>query len=125
MKKISTILIVDDNKSDHIISQVAIRKYDASINVLTAYDGQEALDLLETLDTPPDVILLDINMPGMDGHEFLEEYSKEPSPISIVAMLSTSNQESDKEKCLAYSFVKQYIVKPLEEDDLGVIAALL
>ena len=125
MANISTVLMVDDNQSDHIISKVAVEAYDSSIAMHSVYDGQEALDLLATLESPPEVIFLDINMPGMDGHEFLVEYEKRRENSSVVVMLTTSDQASDKERCLAYSFVKEYIMKPLESNDLEVVSKLL
>ena len=125
MKKINSILIVDDNEGDHIIAQIAVEEYDPSITIHKAYDGQQALTMLKNLDEAPDAILLDINMPGMDGHEFLQEYSKNSQTSSVIAMLTTSDQVSDREKCLRYSFVKKYIVKPLEANDINVIAQLL
>ena len=125
MKKINSILIVDDSEGDHVIAQLAVEQYDPSITVNKAYDGQEALNLLEGLDVIPEVIFLDINMPGMDGHEFLTEYAKTYQPSSVIAMLSTSDQVSDKEKCLGYSFVKEYIVKPLDASDIEAIAKVL
>lgn len=125
MRKISVVLIVDDNESDHVISRVAIEQYDPGIEILQAYDGEEALKILASADTQPDIIFLDINMPGMDGHEFLQEYAREGNPSSVVAMLTTSDQEADKEKCLTYPFVKEYIVKPLDSDELLSIAQKL
>lgn len=130
MKKIHTILMIDDNEGDHIITKTAIEEYDSSIIVHSAYDGQEALDLLATLDSPPDIILLDINMPGMDGHEFLEEYTKKEYATtapnsSVVAMLTTSDQTIDRDKCMTYPFVKDYIIKPLDSSDIAMFANLL
>ena len=125
MKKITSILIVDDNESDHVIAEVAIDEYDSSIKIHKAYDGREALNLLADLESPPDIILLDINMPGMDGHDFLVEYAKTNQLSSVVAMLTTSDQESDRERCMAYSCVKEYIVKPLEASDIDIIAKAL
>jgi CheY-like chemotaxis protein len=125
MKKITSILIIDDSESEHIIAKYAIEAYDAQIQIYSAFDGQEALDLLTTLTVQPDVILLDINMPGMDGHEFLVEYEKTDYKSSVVAMLTSSDQESDRKKCLKYPFVRQYLFKPLEVKDLQTIAGTL
>jgi CheY-like chemotaxis protein len=125
MHKISSILVVDDDKIEHIIVQRAINNYDPTIELLTAYDGREAIDLLANIERAPDIILLDINMPGMDGHEFLAKYAESEQQVSTVVMLTTSDQEVDKKKCLAYPFVKQYIVKPLEEDNLALLADIL
>ena len=118
MKKIGSVMIIDDNESDHIIAETAVAEYDPDITIYRAYDGEEALKLLKSIEGHPDIIFLDINMPGMDGHEFLEVYQTQAYQSSVVAMLSTSDQERDKERCMAYQFVREYIVKPLEADDI-------
>lgn len=123
MKTFSSILVIDDNESDHIIANFAIQEYDSNIIVHKAYDGDQALTLLTELDTPPDLILLDINMPGMDGHEFLKQYANEYNQVSVVAMLTTSDQIQDKKMCMECPFVKEYITKPIEASDLGSIAS--
>lgn len=114
MNNIQTVLMIDDNQADHIIANEAISSYDPNIVLLSAYDGAEGLALLERGMEKPDLILLDINMPGMDGHEFLKEYSKRDDTSTVIIMLTTSDQTSDKEKCLAYDFVYEYVIKPIE-----------
>jgi len=125
MATIKSILIVDDNEIDHIITKSAIEAYGAEITVHEAYDGKEALTLLDTLPVAPEVILLDINMPGMNGLEFLVEYEKAGKMASAVVMLTTSEQSADKAKCLSYSFVKEYLMKPIESEDLERLFEIL
>ena len=96
-----------------------------SIELLAAFDGQQALDLLVSLDAPPEVIFLDINMPLMDGHEFLSEYSKNSSNSSVVVMLTSSDQTVDIEKCMKYAVVLDYINKPLQVEHLVTLDAKL
>ena len=122
MERISSILIIEDNETDQIIAERAIKRYDKSIAIYLAFDGLEALELLKELEQQPDIIFLDINMPGMDGHEFLAEYAKTSSQATTVAMLTSSDQSAEKEKCMAYSFVKEYIVKPLDVGDVKRIS---
>ena len=123
MKKIRSVLIVDDNEADHIIASLAVEEYDADVEIHTAYDGAEALTLLASLERLPDIILLDLNMPGLDGHGFLAEYAKFEQRSAVVVMLTTSDQSSDREKCMSYSFVREYLVKPLEVSDLAKVAS--
>ena len=125
MKKVKSVLLVEDSESEHIIAEIAISRYDKSITVHKAFDGSEALKMLAGMTAVPDVILLDINMPGMDGLEFLQTYSKSKNTVSTVVMLTSSDETSDKQKCEAYSFVKDYIVKPLDTPDVARIASLL
>lgn len=121
--QIKSIMIVDDSESDQYITERVIKEFDSSIIISKAYDGDEALEMLKDMDEQPSLILLDINMPRMNGLEFLEHY-KSQNPSSIVVMLSSSDQERDKTKAFSYDVVKQYIIKPLEVKDLENIAKL-
>jgi CheY-like chemotaxis protein len=118
MKALKNILIVDDSESDHVITRFAIQEHDPKINTVSAYDGREGLNIIATSKVEFDLILLDINMPGMNGHEFLAEFAKSNHPAAVVVMLTSSDQESDKQKCLHYQFVIDYYNKPLEAEDL-------
>lgn len=111
--KITSLMVVDDSEGDQLLTKITIESFDSSITILQAYDGREALDMLAETPAQPDLILLDINMPGMNGHEFLEEYSKTEQKSSVILMLSSSAQESDKQNSLKYPFVKKYIEKPV------------
>jgi len=116
-----TVMIIDDSETDQYLSTHIIKKYDANIEILQAYDGEEALEILKALPTQPDLIFLDINMPRMNGHEFLEEYDKWEKRSEVIIMLTSSDQKQDKEKSLAYQCVKKYYVKPIEVVDLKTI----
>ena len=125
MNKINTILVVDDSELDQLNAQYAIEDYDPSIQILKAYDGQEALDILSTLSSPPELLFLDINMPGMDGHEFLLKYSECAYSNIVIVMLTSSDQEQDKAKCEQYEFVRDYAIKPLDSEYLSTLAEQL
>ena len=122
--KIQSILVVDDDENDQFICEYTIRKFDPSIRVLKAFDGSEALDVLRT--ETPDAIILDINMPVMNGFEFLDRYAEEfEVHAPVVAMLTSSHLGKDRERAMQYSFVKSYFEKPLQADHLRVMAELL
>ncbi|UNK37257.1 response regulator [Shinella sp. H4-D48] len=122
--KIQSILVVDDDENDQFICEYTIRKYDSAIRVLKAFDGAEALNVLRG-DTP-DAIILDINMPVMNGFEFLDRYAQEfEVHAPVVAMLTSSHLGKDRERAMQYDFVKSYFEKPLEPDHLRVMAELL
>ncbi len=125
-RKFESILLVDDTEIEHEVMRYLLEDYGQPVTLHSAYDGVEALELLNKLDRLPDIIFLDINMPRMNGHEFLEAYSqREPSDIPIVVMLTSSEQDIDKERCKAYSFVKDYLLKPIELEQLKTLVLLL
>lgn len=122
-----TILIVDDSEGDQFYTGLIFEAECEGILILSAYDGQEALNVLKKhKDKPPDLILLDINMPRMNGHEFLTEHAKNTGDeIPVIVMLTSSDQERDKEQALAYACVKDYLLKPLKADIVPKLTALV
>jgi CheY-like chemotaxis protein len=122
--KIHSILIVDDDENDQFICEYTIRKFDPAIRILKAFDGSEALDLLHS--ETPDAIILDINMPVMNGFEFLDRYAEEFSEHApVVAMLTSSHLGKDRERALQYQFVRSYFEKPLKAEHLRMMAEQL
>jgi CheY-like chemotaxis protein len=122
--KIHSILVVDDDENDQFICEYTIRKFDPSIRVIKAFDGTEALDVLRR--ETPDAIILDINMPVMNGFEFLDRYAEEfEVHAPVVAMLTSSHLGKDRERAMQYAFVKSYFEKPLQANHLRVMAELL
>lgn len=121
---ISSIMVVDDSESDQFLTEAVINAFDESIEIFQAYDGQEALEQLDNMTSPPNIILLDINMPRMNGFEFLEEYSKRDYETKVIAMLTSSDQEQDKEKALQYGCIQEYFVKPMDAFQLEKIRNL-
>jgi len=117
-------MIIDDSEADHFLAKDMIQKYNPNITVLQAYDGEEALEILTPMKEQPDVIFLDINMPRMNGHEFLENYSKQEKQAPVIVMLTSSDQEKDKERSQAYQCVKKYCSKPLDIEVLEEIQNL-
>ena len=121
---IHSILVIDDDENDQFICEYIIRKYDPSIRILKAFDGAQALDILHR--ETPNAIILDINMPVMNGFEFLDRYAEEfEVHAPVVAMLTSSHLGKDRERAMRYSFVKSYFEKPLQADHLRIMAELL
>jgi len=91
-----TILLVDDDEDDQDIFMEAAAIVIPGIKCLIARDGGNGLSQLETLPELPDYIFLDVNMPGMDGREFLKRIKGHPRYKSIpVVIYSTSNHKSE------------------------------
>jgi len=112
-------LLVEDDEVDIMNVQRTFKKQNVQHRLDVARDGKEALLHLRTVGTKPQVILLDINMPRMNGLEFLRELRADPKLARIaVFVMSTSANPSDKS--IAFQFnVAGYIVKPLSSEDFN------
>lgn len=118
--KINCILLVDDDDATNYIHQHVIREADFAEHVIIAENGQEALNFLRSKKEAdyirPDIIFLDINMPVMDGWEFLDEYKdldEELKSQMMVVMLSTSLNPADKINSESNSNIDRFMTKPL------------
>ena len=119
--KLSCVMVVDDSDADQFMSEILLKEYNPDVEILQAYDGVEALEMLKSAEKLPDLILLDINMPRMNGFEFLEEYCSEKNEDThapVVVMLTSSAQNEDKAKAELYNCVKEYLEKPLSVENL-------
>jgi CheY-like chemotaxis protein len=121
-------MLIDEDEIDNIINQKIIESNNFSEKVLVFQTGTEALDFLrtnaKTADNLPDLIFLDINMPIMDGFQFLEEFEKLDAPIldkSKIIMLSSSISPRDIDRAASNRFVKKYLNKPLNSRYLQAI----
>ena len=122
MKKV---MVVEDDESFQFLCEMVFRRSGRDVTLIQAFDGVEAMEKLEQMDELPDLILLDINMPRMNGHEFLDAYSKRnPQQIPVVAMLTSSDQQRDRQNAMSYPFVKDYILKPLEKRHIETFEAM-
>ncbi len=120
-KKLKIMLIDDDDISSFIYRKIIEKAGLTKDHISTFLRGQDALSHLEkTIDSVtefPDLILLDINMPVMDGWGFLDHYSENIWPnLSkrvVVCMLSSSVYQEDINRANSYTQVSDYISKPL------------
>ena len=124
-RKLNCIMLIDDNPDDNFFHERVIKKADAANTVIKQTSGSSAIEYLTSKsdhpDHHPDLIFLDINMPGMNGWEFLDEYKKlriEFRVKAIVVMLTTSKNPDDREKALALNIVSDFESKPLTADML-------
>ena len=118
---ISKILLIDDDEVHHIVTLASIQLQDSSVEVTHAYNAQEGLMMLEK-GLRPDIILLDLKMPGMNGFEFLEEYIARDLDKFPVVMLSSSYSKNDRDRAFRFKCVPDYICKPFSTDDLERIS---
>ena len=125
------VLIVDDDEINNFIAAKLIKKVNELSSVQTSLNGLEGINyiksLLDNQEKMPDVIFLDINMPIMNGWEFLDEYEKIKSLVqkeTRIYMLSSSVYNDDIKKAETYTSVKKFISKPLTLEKLeNLIAA--
>lgn len=127
-RKLHNILLVDDNVADNYLHKRVIGLADVIQKITVTSGAREALNYLsEQMDEKypkPEIIFLDINMPGMTGWDFLEEYAQLDDEMKagvIVCMLTTSNAERDKEKATQYHELSDFSTKPLTEEKLMTI----
>lgn len=119
------ILVVDDDSLYHFLLGRMIEVVDPAIRVTQAYNGEAAIEQLEVLGKigdKPDVILVDINMPVMDGWEFLklsESFFEEYQVFPAIYMVSSSIDPRDAERCKRNKRVRGYVSKPFSFDLLG------
>jgi len=115
------ILLVEDNEGDIILTTEAFKdmKLDNKIDVVR--DGEEALRFLKKQDpfvdvSTPHLILMDINLPGMDGKQLLDIIKKDEALKNIpVVMLTSSDTDEDINECYD-KHVNWYITKPIDYD---------
>jgi len=116
------ILLVDDDNVHHVVTSMLIKRLPFEVESSKAMDGREAIDQIKAnLDNPPDLVLLDLNMPVMNGWEFLEEIDnlKHLMPRQpIICILSSTIAPDDIERSMSYSNVHSFISKPLLRNDM-------
>lgn len=118
--------IIDDDRIFQLLTARMIKNLASiPVNITQFYDGQEAMEFLESNPAQiPDFVLLDINMPVVNGFDFLElisihhvEVAEKPS----IYIVTSSIDKTDKKKASSYTFVKDFLVKPLSEETIKTI----
>ncbi len=116
MRCLNTILLVDDYDADTFLYKRVIRSSGAAEQVEVARNGQEALDYLARAEQPPELILLDINMPVMNGWQFLEAYAGLPPERraqAVYVMLTAELSAADEARMRDGGLVQGFERKPL------------
>jgi CheY-like chemotaxis protein len=114
-----TILLVEDDELDIISVQRSLKKLESEYELHSAYNGIEALQMLRNpeLDLKPDVILLDLNMPKMNGIEFLKALRADAALKHIKVFVMTTSSEGSDRSMAEELGISGYIIKPLNYTD--------
>jgi CheY-like chemotaxis protein len=115
------VLLAEDNRADVILVKEALAAHDVPHQLHLVKDGEEAVDFITRMGTPgeppcPDVFLLDLNLPKIDGIEILQEFRRHPLCVSTpVIVISSSDAPRDREKASGLN-VTRYFRKPTTLD---------
>ena len=128
-KKYHTVMLIDDNEIDNLINQKMIEAASIAENIYTHTGAKSAIEFLRNMEklevadkVLPDVIFLDIDMPLMDGFQFLDEFEKLTNVAKKkckIVMLTSSINPQDFNRSKKYENVRLYLNKPLSHDSIG------
>ncbi len=122
----STVMLIDDNTIDTFIHKKLVESHRFSERIQSYLDAREALEFLKNAPESewPELILLDIMMPGMDGFEFLDAFANldrgQKERIKVI-LLSTSESFKDLNRANKNSLVRKFLNKPLTPEMLNAI----
>jgi CheY-like chemotaxis protein len=106
---IPEVFLIEDNPADVLLTRQALSKYPIPLRIRVAKDGEQALTTLTTPGCKPNLIILDLNMPKVDGHTVLERYQNKTVPVVI---FSSGSNEAEVKRALALG-AREYVKKPI------------
>jgi CheY-like chemotaxis protein len=122
--KLNSILLIDDDKASNFIHTHIIKKTLVLDTLISKLNGEEAIAYLTTKKDgeypQPELIFLDINMPVMNGWEFIEEYKKInfSKKLAIIIMFTTSLNSVERERAEKLAIISDFATKPLTTEFL-------
>jgi len=130
IQKLAKVLLVDDDSTTTFLHSQLLSRLEVAEQLLVAQNGVEALQTLEQTCTKVDesagplLVLLDVNMPVMNGLEFLETYQKHPLAQkcqTVIVVLTSSTHYRDMERIKALPVASDVITKPLTQEKVATI----
>jgi CheY-like chemotaxis protein len=124
-----TVIIIDDNEDDLLFAQINVQRCGEEADLKQFLRASDALAFLDSGQVAgPTLVLLDINMPVMNGFDFLDAYERLPiagRPTMMVVMLTSSMDERDRQRAFSYASVKDYLRKPIARTEVaGLLRSL-
>lgn len=114
--KINKIFLLDDDPIVNVINEQLFRKFNASKQYIVCRTSQEAMDYIDSADSLPEIVIIDLNIPLINGFDFLNRfYDKFLNNLSVYILTSSINPV-DYNKAMNYPFVKGYLKKPLTRE---------
>lgn len=116
----NTILLIDDNEIDMFINEKVIHAKKTGVKVIRESSAKNAIENFKNARTKkniPDIIFVDLNMPAMNGFDFMENFEKLPGHLindCKVFMLTTSTHEQDIKRASEFKYIVKYLNKPLD-----------
>lgn len=110
------ILLVDDDPIFLTLAELAIKKEQSDVEIFKAFNGEEAIEFLSNNEV--DVIYLDLNMPIMNGWDFLEAYADKNQTDNKIFVLTSSIDPSDKKRAEENPLVTSMLEKPLNKEKI-------
>ncbi|AYA37309.1 response regulator [Hymenobacter oligotrophus] len=127
-RKLNQVVLIDDNETTSFLNNRLLQRLDLAENILLFTNAEQAFAQLwgndaTATDQRPDLVFVDLKMPGMDGFEFLNQYSQLPAEVrdkTVMTVLTTSMHSADTSRVAQYEGV-EYLAKPLTEEKLRVL----
>lgn len=126
------VCLIDDDKVYQFTSKMILEATQLTSSIVTFFNGQEAIDFFldpsnQHIEILPDVIFLDINMPIMNGWNFLEEFDKIYNTLPkkvLIYVVSSSVDESDMERSKSFVSVTDYVIKPINKEKYRLLLSV-